>query len=270
MITNIFHSTVLGIIQGLTEFLPISSSGHLFAIPYILNWNFQGNAYDVALHAGTAFAIIVFFWKDWVDIIKKAFFKKAQINDKNIKKYPDNILWQILVASIPAGVIGLAIDKYAEKHLQSALFIAFNFIVFGLLLWYTDKKSKSDLTPQKITYKKTFLVGLSQAVALIPGVSRSGITITASRLMGIPREEAARFSFLLATPTIVGAFLVKLPEIMHEGIGLSFWLGVIMATLFGLLAIKFLLNYLKKSDFGLFAIYRIILAVIIIFVFLFR
>ena len=256
--------------QGVTEFLPISSSGHLIIIPYIFGWVYQGKAFDVALHAGTAVAIVVFFWRDWLDIFKKALFKKARLTDEAVKKYPDNILWQILVASIPAGILGLLIDKYAEAHLQSVVFIAANLIIFGILLWYVDKKSKSDLTPEHFTYKKSFLIGLSQAIALIPGVSRSGITLTASRLMGVPREEAARFSFLLATPTIIGAFLVKLPGIEKEGINLHFWLGVLASTIFGLLAIKFFLNYLKKSDLSVFMWYRIAIAIIVIGIFLIR
>ncbi len=266
----ILHSIVLGAVQGLSEFLPISSSGHLVIVPYLLRWAYQGKAFDVALHAGTAIAIIIYFWHDWVDIFKKAFVKKARIEDPELKKYPDNLLWQILVATIPAGILGLLIDKYAESHLQSILFIAFNLIFFGIILWYVDKKSKNDLTPQKFTYKSSFLIGLSQSIALIPGVSRSGITLTASRAMGIPREEAARFSFLLATPTIIGAFLVKLPQIEHDGINLSFWLGVIASTLFGLWAIKFLLNYLKKSDLAIFMWYRIIIALIVVGVYLTR
>jgi undecaprenyl-diphosphatase len=150
------------------------------------------------------------------------------------------------------------------------LFIAFNLIVFGILLWYVDKKSKNDLAPQKLTYKTSFLIGLSQAIALIPGVSRSGITLTAARWMGVKREEAARFSFLLATPTIVGAFLIKLPELERDGIGATFWLGILASTIFGMLAIKFFLNYLKKSDLAIFMWYRIAIGLLVVGVYLIR
>lgn len=267
---NILQSIVLGIIQGITEFLPISSSGHLVVVPYILNWDYQGKAFDVALHAGTAIAVVAFFWQDWVDIIKKAFAKKAKIDNREIKKYPDNILWQILIASIPAAIVGLIIEKYAGQYLESIVFITINIVIFGFLLWYSDKKSKSDLQLQKINYKSSFFVGLAQSIALVPGVSRSGITLTASRSIGIPRGEAARFSFLLATPAIVGAFLMKLTEIERNGINLTFWFGVLSSTIFGLLAIKFLLNYLKKSDFSLFLWYRIVVAILIITIYLSR
>ena len=257
---SIFHSIVLGAVQGLTEFLPISSSGHLVLLPDFFGWSYQGLSFDVALHAGTALALIIFFWKDWVNIIKSAF-SKGQ-NNKN--EFPKNILWQILVATIPAGILGLLIDKYIENHFHSVVFIAFNFAFFGWLLWYTDRKAKNNTEPQKLTYKKSFLIGLSQSIALIPGVSRSGITLTASRWLGLPREEAARFSFILSTPIIIGAFLVKLPSMSGEDIHLSFWLGIVTATVFGLLAIKFLLNYLKKSDFSVFLWYRLGIAALAI------
>lgn len=267
--TNL-HSIILGSIQGLTEFLPISSSGHLVLVPYVFNWDYQGKAFDVALHAGTALAIVAFFWRDWIDIFKKAFSQKARVEDEAIKKYPDNILWQILVASIPAAIIGLLLDKWAGDFLNSILIVTLNLALFGIILWYIDKKSKSDLTPQKLTYKKSFLIGLSQSIALIPGVSRSGITLMAARWIGMPRAEAARFSFLLATPTIVGALLIKLPSIEKGGIDLIFWFGVIASTIFGLLAIKFLLNYLKKSDLSIFMWYRIIAALVVLGVYIVR
>jgi undecaprenyl-diphosphatase len=261
-------------VQGLTEFLPISSSGHLFLIPYFFKWNLQSVSFDVALHGGTVIALLVYFWHDWFSIIKNAFIKKENTAIEE-NDYPANFLWMIIVASIPAGIFGLLIDKLMEKwtanHLSAAvIFIAFNFVFFGWLLWYMDKKAKTDLAPQKLTYKKALLVGLFQSIALIPGVSRSGITITGSRWIGLARERATRFAFLIGTPTIIGAFLVKLPEMIKEGIGLSFWLGIIMATIVGLAAIKFLLIYLKKSDFSLFFWYRLAVAVIVLIVFFAR
>jgi len=258
---DIIHSIILGAVQGLTEFLPISSSGHLVLIPAIFGWQYQGVSFDVALHAGTALALIIFFWRDWVNIIKLAVSSKRSAVSGN---YPSNILWQILVATIPAGILGLLIDKYMENNIHSLLFIAFNFAFFGFLLWFVDRRAKNDLEPGKLTYKKSFLIGLSQSVALIPGVSRSGITLTASRWLGLSREDAARFSFILSTPVIIGAFLVKLPSMAGEDMHLSFWLGILTATIFGLLAIKFLLNYLKKSDFSVFLWYRLAVAAFVI------
>ncbi|MFA5248775.1 MAG: undecaprenyl-diphosphate phosphatase [Patescibacteria group bacterium] len=264
-----FEAIILGAIQGLTEFLPVSSSGHLVLIPYIFNWHYNGLSFDVALHAGTAIALLLFFWRDWVLIIKNSFTKSSTREILN-SKYPKNFLWQIAVASIPAMIVGLTIDKYVENNFHFILLIAINLALFGWLLWFVDKKSKSDLSLETITFKKSFIIGLFQAFALIPGVSRSGITITASRLVGLSREPAARFSFLLATPAIVGAFLLKVPDILEAGFTLNFFLGVATATIFGLAAIKFLLVYLKKSDFSLFMWYRLILAVAVVVIFLLK
>ncbi|HTW96578.1 MAG TPA: undecaprenyl-diphosphate phosphatase [Candidatus Methylomirabilis sp.] len=262
MISNL-HAIILGAVQGLTEFLPISSTGHLVLIPYFFGWPYQGFSFDVALHAGTAVALLLYFAKDWLIIIRNGFTKKSVLPSDVSWPYPRNFFWQIVVASIPAALIGLPLDKYAENF-RSPLLIAFNLAVFGWLLWLADKKAKTNLTPATLTYGRAFIVGLFQSIALIPGVSRSGITLTGSRLIGLGREEAARFSFLLATPAIVGAFLLELPKIIHDNFNLSFWLGVITAAVFGLLAIKFLLGYLKKNNFALFFGYRLVLAAVII------
>jgi undecaprenyl-diphosphatase len=267
---SILHAIILGAVQGLTEFLPISSSGHLIIIPYFFHWPYQGKSFDVALHAGTVVALLIYFWKDWLTIIKNGFTKKSATISQAAWPYPRNFLWQIVVASIPAAILGLAIDRWAGDHLNSVLFIAFNLAVFGWLLWFVDRKAKDNVAPAEMTYGKAFIVGLFQSIALVPGVSRSGITLTGSRLVGLARAEAARFSFLLGTPAIIGAFLVELPKIIKDDLNLSFWLGVIAAAVFGVLAIKFLLGYLKKSDFSLFLWYRLAVALIIVVVFFIR
>jgi undecaprenyl-diphosphatase len=264
------HALILGAIQGLTEFLPISSSGHLVLIPYFFGWQYQGKAFDVALHAGTVVALLIYFWRDWLKIIINGFKKKNAIVADVSWPYPNNFLWMIVVASIPAAILGLALDKLAGDNLNWPIFIAVNLVIFGWLLWFVDKKAKSDLVPGKLTFGKAFIVGLFQSIALVPGVSRSGITLIGSRFIGLAREESARFAFLLGTPAIVGAFLLELPKIMKESLGLSFWIGVIAAVFFGVVAIKFLLNYLKKHDFSLFMWYRIALAVLVVIVFLVR
>jgi undecaprenyl-diphosphatase len=266
---NIFHALILGAVQGLTEFLPISSSGHLVLIPYFFGWQYQGVSFDVALHAGTVVALLIYFWKDWLKIIKNGFTKKSATVDPSWP-YPQNFLWLIVVASIPAALLGLPLDKWFENNVRSVLFIAFNLAVFGWLLWFTDKKAKSDLPPGQLTYGKALIIGLFQSIALIPGVSRSGITLTGSRIVGLARAEAARFSFLIGTPAIIGALLVELPKIIHDDLSLSFWIGVITATVFGIAAIKFLLDYLKKNDFSLFLWYRLAIALIVVIVFLIR
>jgi undecaprenyl-diphosphatase len=272
---SIFHAIILGAVQGLTEFLPISSSGHLIIIPYIFKWPYQGKSFDVALHAGTVVALLIYFWKDWLVIIKNGFTKKSATMSQASWPYPRNFLWQIVVASIPAAIFGLLINKWMEKwsldHASAAIiFIAFNFAFFGWLLWFVDQKAKSDVAPAGMTYGKAFIVGLFQSIALVPGVSRSGITLTGSRLVGLAREEAARFSFLIGTPAIIGAFLVELPEIIHNDLSASFWIGVVTAAVFGVAAIKILLAYLKKNNFSLFMWYRWAVALLVLIIFLTR
>ncbi|HTX86970.1 MAG TPA: undecaprenyl-diphosphate phosphatase [Candidatus Nanoarchaeia archaeon] len=267
---SLLHALILGAVQGLTEFLPISSSGHLVLIPYFFGWQYQGVSFDVALHAGTVVALLVYFWHDWLIIIKNGFTKKSTALSQTAWPYPRNFLWLIVVASIPAAVLGLPLDKWFEHNVRSVLFIAFNLAFFGWLLWFTDKKAQANLAPAEMTYGKAFIVGLFQSIALIPGVSRSGITLTGSRLVGLGRAEAARFSFLLGTPAIIGAFLVELPKIIKDDLNLSFWLGVITAAVLGVVAIKFLLAYLKKNDFTLFLWYRVAIALVVAIVFLLR
>ncbi len=262
------EALILGIVQGLTEFLPVSSSGHLILIPYIFNWKYNGLSFDVALHAGTAFALLAFFWRDWLLIIKNAFVKSATGEEQ--VGYPKNLFWQIIVASVPAAIAGLLIEDYVENIFHSVLLLSFNLAFFGWLLWFVDKKSENSLKTNDITFKKSFMIGLFQIAALIPGVSRSGITITASRLTGLDREAAARFSFLLATPVICGAFVLKIPEILQAKLELSFLLGVAASMVFGFAAIKILLVYLKKSDFSLFFRYRFCLALLAAGVYFFR
>lgn len=268
---EIIHSIILGAIQGIAEFLPISSSGHLIVIPYIFKWKDFGLSFDVALHLGTTIAIIVFFWKDWVNIIGKAFGKKQILEDKDEDEYPNNFLWQIVVASIPAAVLGIILDKVAEGFFHSSvILVSINLIIFGIILWAVDKYSKISQKTDKISYKQSFLVGLSQGLALVPGISRSGITMITSRSLGLDREKAARFSFLLATPATLGAFLFKIKDIGAEDLNPIFILGVISSTIFGFLAIKYLLQYLKRGNFSIFMWYRIALAAIVLIIYFAR
>ena len=252
------HSIVLGIVQGISEFLPISSSAHLVILPYLFNWQYKGLQFDVALHFGTVIAIVVYFWKDWAKITKSAFTKKSET------EYPSNILWQILVATIPAGLVGYFIADFVESTFHSPYLLAGNLIVFGLLLWLVDKLTKKQLLSKEISYLQSFIVGLAQSIALIPGVSRSGITMIASRSLGLNRESAAKFSFLLGTPAMVGAFILEARKMTVDDLNLPFFAGVAASALAGAFAIKFLLAYLKKSDFSIFVAYRIILALIVL------
>lgn len=260
---TIFQSLILGVIQGLTELLPISSSGHLDIIPWIFGWtnseafNIAFEGFDVALHFGTLLAIGIFFFKDWIKLIRGGFnqvFKKE--NTKEGKMF-----WYIVAATLPGGIIGLILDKFVGDGLKQPLIIATALIIMGIILYVVDKKAKANTKYEQMTFKQTFLIGLSQCLAFIPGVSRSGITMTTGRAMGIERESVAKYSFMLSAPIVLAATILKLKDFVFS---IPFFIGILASFIVGILVIKFLLNYLKKGSFKIFAIYRVIFGIIII------
>lgn len=253
---EIYQALILGIIQGLTELLPVSSSAHLTIIPMIFKWSVP-EAFDVALHFGTLLAIIIFFFKDWLELIKGGY----NYAIKKEKTTQGKMFWYIVLATIPGGVIGYILDRFCEDYLKNPIIIAIALIVMGIILYIVDKKAKSKVKYEDMNLKQTFLIGLSQALAFIPGVSRSGVTITTARAMGITREAAAKYTFLLSTPIVFAATVLKFKDFVFN---LPFVIGVISSFLVGLLVIKFLLQYLKKGSFKAFAIYRVIVGLLII------
>lgn len=253
---EIYQALILGIIQGLAELLPISSSAHLTIIPMIFKWSVP-EAFDVALHFGTLLAIIIFFFKDWLELIKGGY----NYAIKKEKTTQGKMFWYIVLATIPGGVIGYILDHFCEDYLKNPIIIAIALIVMGIILYIVDKKAKSKVKYEDMNLKQTFLIGLSQALAFIPGVSRSGVTITTARAMGITREAAAKYTFLLSTPIVFAATVLKFKDFVFN---LPFVIGVISSFLVGLLVIKFLLQYLKKGSFKAFAIYRVIVGLLII------
>ncbi|OQA04766.1 MAG: Undecaprenyl-diphosphatase [bacterium ADurb.Bin400] len=263
--TEYIQSLIIGAIQGVSEFLPVSSSGHLVLVPYMFSWDYRGLSFDVALHFGTLLAIVIYFGKDWVEIIGNAF--RPALSKGPVARYPKDLLWKIVVASIPAAIVGVFIEDYVEEFLHSPLLLATNLVVFGALLWLSDKYAKKHdaSKTQLLSYGNTFLIGLAQAIALVPGVSRSGITMTAGRALGLDRDQAARISFLLGTPAMAGAFLFKLGDLKLISLDHAFWSGFIASTAFGFITIKYLLQYLRKSDFSIFFWYRLMLAIVVIF-----
>ena len=262
---EIYQAIILGIVQGLTELLPISSSAHLNLIPTIFNWKVP-ESFDVALHFGTLLAIGIFFFKDWIELIVGGFKKVLKKEDST----QGRMFWYIVAATIPGGIIGFILDKYAEDFLTKPLIIAIALIVMGIVLYFVDKNSKSETEYEYMTFKQTFLIGLSQALAFIPGVSRSGITMTTGRLMGVKRESTAKYSFMLSAPIVLAATVFKLGDFIEyftvastTGI-IAFILGVLVSFIVGIIVIKFLLNYLKKGSFKIFAIYRVIVGLLVI------
>ena len=274
---EILQALVLGVVQGLTELLPISSSAHLNLFPWIFGWNEISPSFDVALHIGTLFAIVLFFFKDWVNLIKGGY---KQVVKKE-KSTEGKIFWYIVISTIPTGVACLILDKISEKIIEKIalsfnvqekmieiLLIAIALIVMGIILYVVDKKSKSKVEYKDITLKQSLLISLSQAIAAaFPGVSRSGITMTVGRGMGLERESVAKYSFLLSTPIVAAAALYDLKDFVFN---IPFFIGVLASFIVGVVVIKFLLEYLKKGSFKVFAVYRVILGLIIIGLFITR
>ncbi|MCX6812444.1 MAG: undecaprenyl-diphosphatase UppP [Candidatus Berkelbacteria bacterium] len=261
------HALILGLIQGLSEFLPISSSAHLTIIPYIFRWNYQGMNFDIALHFGTVLALIIYFWHDWLKIIGSAINHDQRKADD--QKYPRNLFWILLVATIPAGIVGALLDKTVEAAVRNPLLISILLATFGLVLFFADRLSKKINGIKTIGYKKGLIVGVAQCLALVPGVSRSGITTTAGLLLDLNRQAATRFAFLLATPTLFGAFLVALKDYQPGMFSLPAILAILISAVSGYLAIKFLLAFVQKHGYGWFAAYRILIAaVVVIFYFI--
>ncbi len=263
---TILHAIILGIIQGISEFLPISSSGHLVVIPYIFNWHYQGLDFDVALHFGTAIAIIAFFWHDWISIIGDG----LNPHGKPQTKYPHNLFWIIVVSTIPAALGGYFLDKLAQTAFRNELLIAITLAFFGLLLWLADSITNGKDQIKDIGYLKGFIVGVAQILAIVPGVSRSGITTTAGLFLNMDRQSATRFSFLLATPTLLGAFLLTLKDYSWSSFNLAFFIAILVSAITGFFAIKFLLRYIEKHGYSLFAIYRLIIAAIVAIIYFTR
>ena len=268
---EIFQALILGIVQGLTELLPISSSAHLNLFPWIFGWNEISPSFDVALHIGTLFAIVLFFFKDWVNLIKGGY---NQVIKKK-KSTDGKIFWYIVISTIPTGILCLVLDKLSEKIMEKLattfsieekmvemFMIAIALIVMGIILYIVDKKAKSEIEYKDITLKQSLWIAMSQAIAAaFPGVSRSGITMTVGRGMGLKRESVAKYSFLLSTPVVAAAALVDLKDFVFSP---AFFMGIFASFIVGVLVIKFLLNYLQKGSFKVFAIYRVILGLFVI------
>jgi len=261
---DVVHAVVLGLVQGLGEFLPISSSAHLILVPWLMGWADPGLTFDIALHVGTLIAVIIYFWKDWINLLHKGFTRP--------KEREGTLFWYLVLATIPGALIGFVLEDIAETVFRHPVLIACMLILLGIILYVVDRRGKKQIDVQHISLKTSFLIGLSQALAIIPGVSRSGVTMTAALALGMTREGAARFSFLLSAPIILGAALVKMPELLaHPSmIDAGFLIGMALSCVSGLLAIGFLLRYVQTRTFLPFVIYRFVLGAFVIGVAWFR
>jgi len=254
------QAAVLGVIQGLTEFLPVSSSAHLYVIPTLLGWHYAGVAFDVALHWGTLLALLVALGGTWLGL-----FRDALAGPPDRRSTAWSTLFKLAVASIPAAVAGFLLQDAADHWLRNLPLQAAMLVIFGFLLWWVDRSrpagEESTHGPLEVPgFGACFAVGCAQALALVPGVSRSGVTITAARAFGIPRVSAARLSFLMATPITFGAGLLELRHLPHDLPVPILAVGVAAAAVTGVIAIRGLLAWLQRAGFAGFFIYRVIFA----------
>ena len=258
------QAAVLGIVQGLGEFLPISSSAHLVLVPWFFGWTDPGLTFDIALHIGTLVAVVLYFWKDWWQLIIKGF--------TDLRSVEGRLFWCLAAASVPGAIAGYLLEKKAETVFRSPVLIAVMLMVMGVFLYWADRRGEKKMEMRDITFGTGILIGISQALAIIPGVSRSGITITTGLLVGVTRVGAARFSFLLSTPIIFGAALVKLPHILSNPsvITIHFAIGMLTSFITGIVSISFLLRYVQTRDFLPFVWYRFLLGAAVIIVALLR
>ena len=261
---EIFHSFVLGLVQGLGEFLPISSSAHLIITPWLFKWNDPGLGFDVALHWGTLLAVLVYFRTDVRDLARgfwHSLFKSTRDLKNNIYQ---KLSWLLIIASVPGALIGKLLESKAEHAFRSPLLVAVTISSFGIILLLADWLGKRVKNLDRITKLDALLIGIGQALAIIPGVSRSGATIAAGLGLGFKREDAARFSFLMSIPIIFGAGLVSLKDGFGGAPYPELLVGFVTAAVFGFLSIKYLLQYLSRHDFKVFVWYRLLFAGLIL------
>lgn len=268
---TILQSVVLGAVQGLGEFLPISSSAHLVLTPWLFKWDDPGLGFDVALHWGTLLAVLVYFRND-VWLIIRGFFHSLMPSTRDMQNnIYQKLSWLLILASVPGALIGYLLESKAEGALRDhPLNIALTLAVFGVILFAADKLGKKQKNLDRIKWQDALWIGLSQALAIFPGVSRSGSTIATGLALGFKREDAARFSFLMSMPIIFGAGLVSVRR-FHEGVtSAELATGFITAAIFGFLSIKYMLRYLAKHDYKIFVWYRLLAAAVVIAVVILR
>ena len=247
-----------GVVQGLTEFLPVSSSAHLTLMPWLFGWQDPGLGFDVALHVGTLLAVLWYFWRDWWELASGAI--SSLSSGSLVGNDRAALFWKIAVASIPAALVGIAFEHAAEEAFRAPLLIAATLAGLGALLYWADQRPSGDDELYAIPWSGALWIGVAQSAAIVPGVSRSGITITAARLLGVGRAAAARFSFLLSTPVIAGAAVLKVKALLlawHEPAQL---LAILASACSGFAAIAGLIRYVRARSYLPFVIYRFILA----------
>ena len=272
----VFQALILGIVQGLTEFLPISSSGHLLLIPDLMGWQdefINSLAFSVMLHLGTLVALLVYFWQDWVRLVPAGL---ATIRDRSFRSDPDrHLAWLLVAATIPAAIVGYLFNDAIETTVRDPWIVVVMLVVGAAILWTADHFGRQSKDVDDVTFPIAIGIGFAQAIALIPGISRSGISISAGRFAGLNRPAAARFSFLMATPITLGAIVFEGRKLIAGDAGVTAELaplvvGLAASLIAGLLAIHFMLRYLRTRSLDIFVWYRLVVAAIVIVVLLTR
>jgi undecaprenyl-diphosphatase len=274
-VDQLFQALIMGITQGLTEFLPVSSSGHLLLVPYLFGWDdpfIDSLAFSVVLHAGTLLALLVYFREDWLRLIPAGL---ATIRDRSFKGDPERKLaWMLVLSTIPAAILGVLLNDVIENAVRQPGLVAVALVVGAGVLWLADRWGARSRTTDDVGPGIALGLGFAQAIALIPGVSRSGISISAALFAGLTRVDAVRYSFLMATPITAAAVAWEgLKLVRGEVAGASagvLLVGVVSSFVFGVLAIAVLLRYVRTQSFTIFVVYRLILAAVVVAVFLSR
>jgi undecaprenyl-diphosphatase len=271
---TLFQAFVTGIVQGLTEFLPISSSGHLIVVPYILGWRdpfITSLSFSIVLHLGTLVALLVYFWRDWARLVPAGL---AALRERSFRDDPDRRLAWLVAATLPPAIAaGLLLEDLIEHQFRQPLLVALMLVVGGAIMWVADRHGRKRSDMDQLGFGGAFFIGCAQALALVPGISRSGISISAALALGLTREAAARFSFLMATPIIAGAGAFEARRLLLGEAGVPVDVGValvgfVAAAVSGLLAIAGLLRYLRERPLTVFVVYRIVLAGVVVVAFL--
>ncbi len=256
---DVIQAIILGIVQGLTEFIPVSSSGHLVLVPALLGWSAPGLAFDTVLHLGTALALIVFFWREWITLIVAGL---RSLVRWRIESVDERLAWLVVVGCIPAALAGYFLQDFFARVFEDPIVSGYFLIVTAGILTVAESLGRRLRSLEKLRLPDSLAVGVAQAVAILPGISRSGSTMAAGLLVGLDRESAARYSFLLATPVILGAGLLQVPKAVRtraEGAGsLELLLGFVVAAVVGYLCVGFLLRYLRHRGLYPFAAYCLV------------
>lgn len=261
---TVFQAMVLGVLQGIAEFLPISSSAHLALAPWMFGWPEPGLSFDVALHVGTLVAVLGYFRREWIALAGAAW---EIVRTRRVSTPEQRRVVNLIIATIPGGIGGLLLNDYAETTFRAPVLIACALIVMGIVLWAADRTAQQRRTLDDMRWTDAALIGLAQVLALMPGVSRAGATMAAGRGRQLDRESAATFSFLMSMPIIAAAAVLKVPHVLRDtGLTTPLVVGVLASALSGWLAISVLLRYLSRHSFDIFAAYRLVLGGVVLLI----